>query len=125
MTGAKAWLSSDEFFGQAMADDPAFRAAWERTAFARAVGSAVVRYRTAHHLTQRQLAEKLRMKPSAVGRLELGGHNPSIETLERLAEQLGMRFVVDVGAAGATPVRLPKGLNVLTVAGGRVLVAAG
>src|SRR5687767_6241914 len=80
--------------------DPEARARWERTALARAVANAVVAYRTREGLSQGALAEKLGMKRPAVSRLELGEHNPSIETIERLATVLALRFIVDVAPVG-------------------------
>lgn len=105
------------------------RARWERTALARAVANAVVAYRTVHHLSQRALADKIGMKRPALSRLELGEHNPSIETLERLAGVLGLRFIVDVAPPGRAAVVLPADVQVVGDAsrtdGTRVLVAAG
>lgn len=80
--------------------DPAFRERWERTALARAVAIAVVAYRAAHELSQRQLAEKLGMKQPAIARLEAGEHNPSVETLIHLSRTLGMEFLLDISPAG-------------------------
>lgn len=46
--------------------DPALREQWERTAVARAVAIAIIRYRVEHGLSQKQLAERLGWKQSAV-----------------------------------------------------------
>ena len=104
-------------------------ARWERTTLARAVANAVVAYRTSHHLSQGALAEKLGVKRPAVSRLELGEHNPSIKTLERLAHQHGLRFLVDIGPPGRVAATLPPDAQVVGdptgAAGTRVLVAAG
>ena len=40
------------------------------------------------------------MKQPAVARLEAGVHNPSLETLVRLARILGLEFHLDVTADG-------------------------
>jgi ribosome-binding protein aMBF1 (putative translation factor) len=105
------------------------RARWERTAFARAVANAVVAYRTAQRLSQAALAAKLGMRRPAISRLELGEHNPSIETLERLASALGLRFIVDVSPSGRVAAVLPPDVHVVGEAtsanGTRVQVAAG
>jgi ribosome-binding protein aMBF1 (putative translation factor) len=109
-------------------DDEA-RARWERTALARAVANAVVAYRTAHRLSQQALAAKIGVKRPAISRLELGEHNPSIETLERLASVLGLHFIVDVAPPGRAVAVLPPDVRVVGEATGadgtRVLVAAG
>jgi ribosome-binding protein aMBF1 (putative translation factor) len=105
------------------------RADWERTALARAVANALVAYRTAHGLSQGALAARLIMKRPAISRLELGEHNPSIETLERLASMLGLRFIVDVTPPGRAPAVLPPDVHVVGdivgADGTRILVAAG
>jgi transcriptional regulator with XRE-family HTH domain len=76
--------------------DPAFRARWEKTALARAVGLRLVAYRAEHKLSQVQLAQRLGMKQPMVARLEAGEKNPNWETLVRLSSRLGIEFVVDI-----------------------------
>jgi ribosome-binding protein aMBF1 (putative translation factor) len=122
-------LTADEFFADADAD-PAARAEWERTALARAVSLAVVGYRVEHKLSQRALAKELAMKPSAVARLEAAEHNPSVETLHRLAAALRIRFALFVMPAGlAAGMVPPAGMasveDVTAADGTRILVAAG
>lgn len=80
--------------------DPCFRAEWERTALARAVALQVVSYRGRHHLTQKTLAERLGMKQPQVARLESGEHNPSIDTLARLAGVMQIEFNIDIRPHG-------------------------
>lgn len=109
--------------------DPEARARWDRTALARAVATAVIGYRIRHSLSQTALARQLGMRQPNVARLEAGDHNPSIETLERLASVLGLRFIVDVAPAGRVAASLPPDVRVVGDATGadgtRVLVAAG
>jgi transcriptional regulator with XRE-family HTH domain len=93
--------TNDEILQEEL-QDPEFRAEWERTALARAVALAIVRYRGDHGLSQRDLAERLRMKQPQVARLELGEVNPSMETLMRVSGQLGIEFTIDVRPAGTT-----------------------
>ena len=109
--------------------DPDARLRWNRTELARSVANALVAYRTKHNCTQATLATMLGMKRPSVSRLELGEHNPTIETLGRLASVLGLRFIVDVAPAGRVAATLPPDVQVVgdsTGADGtRVLVAAG
>jgi transcriptional regulator with XRE-family HTH domain len=91
--------------------DPEFRAIWERLAPARAVANRVVGYRIDHGLTQTALARKLGMSQPAVARLEDGEHLPSIETLVRLAERLGMSFQVEIRPAGTAEHRTDSSDN--------------
>ena len=53
--------TDDELITEQLRTDPEFRAEWERTALARAVSVAIVRYRADHDLSQRELAERLGM----------------------------------------------------------------
>ncbi len=92
--------TNDEILQEEL-QDPEFRAEWERTALARAVALAIVRYRGDHVLSQRDLAERLGMKQPQVARLELGEVNPSMDTLMRVSGQLGIEFTIDVRPAGS------------------------
>lgn len=76
--------------------DPDFRREWDRTAVARAVALKVLAYRTEHGLSQRGLAQKLGMTQPQLARLEAGEHNPTIDTLARLAQTLDIEFAIDV-----------------------------
>ena len=93
--------TNDELITELLRTDPEFRAEWERTALARAVAFAIVRYRADHDLSQRELAERLGMKQPQVARLELGEVNPSMDTLMRISARLGIEFTIDVRPAGA------------------------
>lgn len=106
--------------------DVEVRAYWERTALARAVANAVVQYRTAHSMSQRALAAELGWKPSQVARLELGEHNPSMETLSHLTTRLGLRFSFDIRPAGPAH-RMATGTveDITTRDGNHILVRAG
>lgn len=79
--------------------DPEFRAEWERTAPARAIASKVIAYRAENDLSQSALASRLGMSQPAVARLERGDHNPTIETMMRLASALNVEFVLDITPA--------------------------
>ena len=68
-----------------MLQDPQFRAEWERTALARAVAEAVIRYRAEHGLSQTGLARLLGWRQPVVARLEAAERNPSMDTLLTLA----------------------------------------
>ena len=87
--------------------DPEFRAYWARTALARAVAHAVIRYRVEHKLSQAGLAERLGTRQSAVARLEAGEHTPTLETLLRLSAALGIEILMHV-APGAPPEHWPE-----------------
>jgi transcriptional regulator with XRE-family HTH domain len=110
--------------------DPEFRAYWERTALARAVALRVIAYRAEHGLSQTALGRRLGMSQPAVARLEAGERQPTLDTLVRLSEALGIEFLVDIRpaseqtawvAAAAETARVVE--DVTTANGSRVLVA--
>jgi transcriptional regulator with XRE-family HTH domain len=109
--------TNDELIAEQLRTDPEFRAEWERTALARAVALAIVRYRAEHDLSQRELAERLVMKQPQVARLELGEVNPSIDTLMRISAQLGIEFTIDVRSAGAPARNVTKRAQTESVVG--------
>lgn len=76
--------------------DPQVRREYERTAFANAVAIRIVRYRAEQGLSQTALARQLGMRQPAIARLEAGEHEPSLATLARLAQGLGIDFSVDI-----------------------------
>lgn len=92
--------SARDLVSEDLERDPEFRQEWERTALARAVALVVVGYRAKHKLSQRKLAELLGWKPSQVARLELGEHNPSLETLIYLSQRVGLRLMLTINPAG-------------------------
>lgn len=83
-------------------EDPAVRAEWDRTVPARAVALRLVSYRAEHGLTQTALGRILGMPQSAVARLEAGDRVPTLETLVRLSDALGIEFLVDIRPARKT-----------------------
>jgi transcriptional regulator with XRE-family HTH domain len=97
--GTTMKLSDMKTSEQVLADellDPAFKAEWDRTAVARAVALKVLAYRTEHNLSQRALASKLGVTQPQVARLEAGEHNPTIDTLARLAQTFDIEFAIDI-----------------------------
>jgi ribosome-binding protein aMBF1 (putative translation factor) len=91
-----------------MLQDPEFRREWERTALARAVAEAVIRYRTEKGLSQAALAKQLGWTQSVVGRLEAAVHNPSMDTLVELSRALGLRVHVEVTPTAGAAVKVTK-----------------
>ncbi len=74
--------------------DPEFRAEWERLAPARAVANRLILYRAEHGLTQTALGQLLGMPQSAIARLEIGEHIPTLSTLLKLSDVLGLEIMV-------------------------------
>lgn len=59
------------------------------------IARALVAVRRDKRITQQQLAERTGIAQADISRLENGNSNPSLRTLQRLADGLGMRIVVD------------------------------
>ncbi|MBV9313487.1 MAG: helix-turn-helix transcriptional regulator [Pseudonocardia sp.] len=87
--------SADEVKAEVLRN-PAVRAEWDRTALAREVASHVVRYRVDHGLSQAELGAKLGVSQPYIARLESGDRSPTLASLARLAQRLGLEFHIDV-----------------------------
>jgi transcriptional regulator with XRE-family HTH domain len=109
--------TNDELIAEQLRTDPEFRAEWERTALARAVALAIVRYRAEHDLSQRDLAQRLGMKQPQVARLELGEVTPSIDTLMRISSRLEIEFTIDVRPMAAVPRNITKSAQTESLVG--------
>jgi transcriptional regulator with XRE-family HTH domain len=94
---------------------PAARAAYEAARAAYEVGRMIRELREARGLSQRELAERMGTTQSVVGRLEAGGSRPTIVTLERVAQALGLQLEVrfqDTRSAPSAPRRRTASKNV-------------
>ncbi len=91
-----------------LADDRAFRAEWQRLAFARHVAVQLIRYRSEHGLSQGELAERLEISQPRVAKLESGEHNPRIETVIDITRKTRIEFAFDTAPASAAPKLLTK-----------------
>jgi|SRR3989344_5244500 len=74
--------------------DPAFKAEYDKLEPEFAVIKAILDARVKKHMTQEQLAKKIGTKQSAIARIESGSANPSIGFLQKLAEALGKKLVI-------------------------------
>jgi ribosome-binding protein aMBF1 (putative translation factor) len=54
----------------------------------------VIKHRAALGISQQELAQRIGTSHSALSRLESGRHKTSVETLQRVAEALGLRLVL-------------------------------
>lgn len=88
-------VSADDLHEQSM-QDPEYRREFERTQLANDVAIKVIGFRMRHGMSQAQLARKLGMRQPHVARLESGDHEPSVATLARLADALGLDFSLDI-----------------------------
>lgn len=73
---------------------PGYREARERLAASEQLARIVIRRRLELDLTQEQLAGWMGRSHSAISRIESGQHSTSVQTMQRLAEALEMRFLI-------------------------------
>jgi ribosome-binding protein aMBF1 (putative translation factor) len=83
-----------EAAGRRARRSPGYREARERLAPYEQLARIVIRRRTELGLTQEQLAGRMGTSHSAISRIESGQHRTSVQTLQRLAAALEMRFVM-------------------------------
>lgn len=58
--------------------------------------SQLIEARLKKGLTQKELAKKIGTKQSAIARLESGSANPTISFLEKIAQAIGSRLIIQV-----------------------------
>ena len=75
--------------------DPEFKAEWDALEPERQIMRAIIEGRDKRDLTQTQLAEVTGITQADISRFENGTGNPSLRTLKRLAEGLGMSLKVE------------------------------
>ena len=55
------------------------------------LGLQIKKIREGKNLTQQKLADKVRIHLTYIGNIEIGAKRPSLETLFRIAEELGVK----------------------------------
>lgn len=69
-------------------EDPEFLEEWKNTEIEYAIARNIIKQRKKLNLTQKELAEKIGVKQSAISRVEGGNQNTTIKTLSMIAEGL-------------------------------------
>ena len=75
--------------------NPEFRAEYEALEPEYQVIRALLRAREEQNLSQRQLSERTGIAQADISRIETGEGNPTIKTLQKIAEGLGMMLRLD------------------------------
>ncbi|MBR5048321.1 MAG: helix-turn-helix transcriptional regulator [Erysipelotrichaceae bacterium] len=75
--------------------DPEFRKEWEALQPEYQIIKAMIEARATTGMTQKELSERTGIAQSDISKLENGTANPSIRTLQRLAEGLGKILVIE------------------------------
>ena len=75
--------------------DPEFKSEYDALEPEFTLMQAMIDARKTTGLTQKQLSEKTGIAQSDISKLESGNANPSLKTLQRLANGLGMRVKIE------------------------------
>lgn len=75
--------------------DPEFKKEWDALEPEYQIIRAIISAREETGMTQKELAEKTGIAQGDISRLENGYSNPSLKTLQRIAEGLGKSLVID------------------------------
>lgn len=75
--------------------DKSFKKEWDALEPEYQIISAMLRYRAENNITQKQLADITGIPQADISRLENGNANPSLKTLQRLAEGMGMKLKIE------------------------------
>lgn len=81
----------DSYLAEKM-QNPDFKKEYEALEPEFSIMQAMIDARRESGLTQKQLAERTGITQADISRLEKGGANPSLRTLQRLAAGMGMRL---------------------------------
>ena len=92
MKSRRSWAAIKQ---EALAE-PAVQAGYEAARRAFELGEQVRRLREARGISQAELARRLATSQSAIARLEAGGVDPKLATLDRLSRALGADLVVEL-----------------------------
>lgn len=84
----------DDFL-QEQLQDPEFRKEYEELQPERAIIQAIIDARRSAGITQKELASRTGITQGDISKLERGNANPSVKTLLRLAEGMGMNLKIE------------------------------
>lgn len=85
-------MSDYEKFWNEQMKNPEFRDEWIRTEPEYQIARALIKARVDRELTQKDLSKLTGITQADISRLETGSANPSLNTLRRLAQGLGLRM---------------------------------
>lgn len=83
-------MSNYDKFREEMLKDPEIKAEYDALEPEYALIRAMVDARKSTGLTQKELSERTGIAQSDISKFEKGGGNPSLKTLQRLADGMGM-----------------------------------
>ena len=89
-------IDFEDFKRKAFAKDPELKRAYDDLEVEYSIIEQVIQRRLEKGLSQKQLAEKIGTKQSAIARLEGGNTNPSVAFLEKVAKALGGKLQISI-----------------------------
>ena len=78
-------------------NNPQIKAEYDALAPQFAIASQIIEMRQKKGLTQAELALRVGTKQAAIARIESGSYNPSIKSLEKVAQALGTTLKLKLG----------------------------
>ena len=84
----------DDFLAEQLRE-PEIKKEWYALQPQRAIIQAMIDARKESGLTQKELSERTGIAQSDISKLERGNANPSLRTLQRLAEGMGMKLKIE------------------------------
>jgi HTH-type transcriptional regulator/antitoxin HipB len=75
--------------------EPGVRAGYEYARRRHEIGEVIRRIRKERGLTQTKLAQLADLTQATISRIEAGGVDPELDTLDRLSEVLGVELVIE------------------------------
>lgn len=84
--------------------DPEMRAAYDALEHEYAIKQAIIDARVAANMSQQELSQRTGIAQSDISKLERGNANPSLKTLRRLAEGLGMKLKISFEPIGSSQI---------------------
>ena len=77
-------------------ENPEFKKEWDNLEVEFQIIKAMIDGRNENHLTQRELSDMTGIAQGDISKIENGNANPSIKTLDRLADALGKKLKVTI-----------------------------
>ena len=75
--------------------DPEFAKEWDALQLERELAQSMIKARLETGITQKELSTRTGIQQSNISRIEQGEYNPSINTLQRLADGMGKKLHIE------------------------------
>lgn len=85
----------EDYVNERLEKDPVFNKEWESNETERLMNVSLIRARLNANMSQKQLSEETGINQSNLSRIESGNGNPSVSTLKRIADALGVSLKIE------------------------------